>query len=117
MRKANNVILNLPGYFSTAAIAYYLELEQYSGLDGQITISDCARTINLDFSVYERDGKYYDIDESLKTFANNLHKAIVLQSMIQEFIDNYEEMKDKFIDELKARNEKIKENENESDKS
>ena len=98
MKFAKNAMLNKPGYYSIAAVSYVIEMYE-RGLEGNISISDCSRAINLDFDIYGGD-----LEVSLATFDNNVHKAETLVKIVSDFLEQYKSLRP----ELEKR---IKENE------
>lgn len=71
------------------------------GLDGTITISDCARRVNLDFSVYD-----------VKDLDARIAKLHLLLEEISNFRDvytaNYDAIKEDLITREKERKKKLK---------
>lgn len=78
-RKAGNAILNKPGFHSVAAMSHEVNVGNAS-ISAGIDLSDCTRSINLDFNVYSND--------PTKDFENNLFKINTLIRELEDFRKN-----------------------------
>ena len=77
-------MLNLPGHHSTAAIVAEIENTVVTGEeypDACFQISDCNRSISLDFESLHR---YYD-DPREDVMANDIHKIDVMLDALKAF--------------------------------
>lgn len=71
-------LLNLPGYHSTAAIVAEVVLTNDPWSRAEIVISDCTRTISLEFSPGDPDSR-----------ENDLHKIDTMIRHLKEFRKGY----------------------------
>lgn len=95
----NNAILNKPSFHSVAAISYEInsgnELDEFDkkswiNNDAILQISDCNRSISLDFAFGNED------------YENSLYKINLLKNMLNEFSKDLEEARNFYL-ELKSK--------------
>jgi hypothetical protein len=89
---ADSKLLNKAGFHSTAAIAYNISVEKINNkvfTSGEINISDCSRTINLDLDCSkekELQNALFKVQTLINTFKSiktNLKEAYKLYNKLK----------------------------------
>jgi hypothetical protein len=98
--------LNKDSYHSVAAISVNLSFENRV-LSGEISISDCSRTIYLDLDIYavkkgNKESSGYDFDTIEESFENSIFKAQTMATVCQELADKLKEIKPEYLGYLKT---------------
>lgn len=109
----DKAILNLPGNHGTASTSIYLHTNEifHDGLpsiDGQLSISDCARVIHLDLNAYDKDtytNSIYKLSTLLKIIGEAHTKLLANQSVYNA---EYDEAKAKYDKKEKKKKKKAK---------
>lgn len=89
-RHYSRTFLNRPGENGLAAVLAEIEAgdtdDNYVDFSAHLTLSDCNRTVMLDFGVYGSTRTEKDIVDLRSSSANGIHKALALKAEIDEFV-------------------------------
>ena len=72
--------LNRPGHHSLAAVFLSMREDLAGSLEGELTISDCRKTVTIEMDGYCSD----DWDDNDGDLDNTIHKLRVLESTVRK---------------------------------